>query len=235
VIDNQSETEKTRVATDVPPAKSRTVSRKEREREAHRREILDAAEKVFIAKGYHTATVEQIAQEADFSVGTLYNFFKSKEEMYGKVLEKITSDFRAEFDAQVAEEKDAVLAIENLIRLRLSHFDAHRGFFRVFLQNAPGSSMDPLPALPAQVREMYLYYRMQLSMVFERGMRQGVFRQADPLYLTLCLEGITNASAAFWAQYGTDEALDVRIEKLRDAFFRWIEAVSPPSPPQEKD
>lgn len=205
----------------------RALSRKEREREAHRREILDAAEKVFIARGYHTATVEQIAQEADFSVGTLYNFFKSKEEMYSKVLEKISIDFRADFDAQVVEEGDAVLALENLIRLRLSHFEAHRGFFRVFLETSPGITMDPLPALPSQVREMYLRYRMEVAEVFERGMGAGVFRRADALYLTLCLEGITNAAAAYWAQYGTDETLDVRIEKLREAFFRWVEAVSP--------
>jgi len=213
--------------------RSNILSRKEREREAHRRDILDAAEKVFITKGYHKATVEQIAQEADFSVGTLYNFFKSKEEMYVKVLEKITEDFRGEFEVQVVAERDAVAALQNLIRLRLSHFDAHRGFFRVFLENAPGSQMDPVPALPKQVREMYRNYRMAVRKVFERGMRNKVFRQADPLYLTLCLEGITNAAAAYWAQYGTDETLEVRIEKVRDSFFRWIEAVSPPAGAKE--
>ncbi|MCX5772562.1 MAG: TetR/AcrR family transcriptional regulator [Candidatus Hydrogenedentes bacterium] len=211
-----------------------TVStRKEREREAHRRDILDAAEKVFILRGFHKATVEQIAQEADFSVGTLYNFFKNKEELYIEVLEKITEEFRGDFERNVKGEPDAVRALENLIVLRVMHWDSHRGFFRIFLENAPGSQMDPVPAFPERVREMYRSYLVEVSKVFERGMGQHVFRQADPLYLTLCLEGITNASAAYWAQHGTNEPLEARIEKVRDAFFRWIEAVSPPAGVQE--
>ena len=209
------------------------LSRKEREREGHRRDILDAAEKVFISRGYHKATVEQIAQEADFSVGTLYNFFKNKEEMYIEVLEKITEEFRGDFDRTVKGENDAVRALENLIALRVTHWDSHRGFFRVFLENAPGSQMDPVPAFPEPVREMYRSYLVEVSKVFERGMEQNMFRQADPLYLTLCLEGIANASAAYWVQHGTTEPLEARIDKVRDAFFRWIEAVSPPPGAQE--
>lgn len=217
----------------VARSQSNILSRKEREREAHGRDILDAAEKVFISRGYHKATVEQIAQEADFSVGSLYNFFKNKEELYIKVLEKITEEFGGEFARTVKGEKDAVRALENLIVLRVTHWDSHRGFFRVFLENAPGSQMDPAPAFPERVREMYRSYLVEVSKVFERGMCQKVFRQADPLYLTLCLEGITNASAAYWAQHGTDEPIEARIEKVRDAFFRWIEAVSPPARAQE--
>ncbi len=62
------------------------LPRKERERLAHRREIIGAAERVFARNGHRGSTVEQIAQEAEFAVGTLYNFFKSKEELYEEVL-----------------------------------------------------------------------------------------------------------------------------------------------------
>lgn len=203
------------------------LTRKEREREAHRRDILGAAEKVFISKGYHKATVEQIAQEADFSVGTLYNFFKNKEELYIQVLENITEEMRSGFEQMVKEEPDAVKALANLIGLRLTHWEAHRGFFRIFLENAPGSQMDPMPALPERTREMYRSYLGEVSRVFERGMVQKVFGEADPLYLTLCLEGIINATVAYWAQHGTTQSIEARIEKVRDSFFRWIEAMPP--------
>ena len=63
------------------------MTRKERERERHRREMLEAAERVFVRKGYHDATVEEIAQEAEFAVGTLYNFFKGKDDLYARVVE----------------------------------------------------------------------------------------------------------------------------------------------------
>ena len=65
------------------------MPRRERERAQHRCEILDAAERVFVSKGYEAATVEEIAKGAEFSVGTLYQFFAGKRELYECVIERI--------------------------------------------------------------------------------------------------------------------------------------------------
>jgi AcrR family transcriptional regulator len=57
------------------------VERKEREREARRGAILDAAESIFKAKGFANATMEDIAREAELAKGTIYLYYKSKEEL----------------------------------------------------------------------------------------------------------------------------------------------------------
>ena len=62
--------------------------RKEREREMRRSAIVDAAEKVFFEKGIESATMDEIAEEAELSKGTLYLYFKSKTELYMAVCEK---------------------------------------------------------------------------------------------------------------------------------------------------
>lgn len=56
--------------------------RKERERERRRNEILDAAETVFFEKGAKNATMDDVAEAAELSKGTLYLYFKSREEVY---------------------------------------------------------------------------------------------------------------------------------------------------------
>lgn len=56
--------------------------RKEREKERRRNEIVDAAERVFFSKGLGIATMDDVAAEAELSKGTLYLYFKSKEELY---------------------------------------------------------------------------------------------------------------------------------------------------------
>ncbi len=58
------------------------MERKEREKERRRQEILDAAEKVFFSKGMHHATMDEVAEAAELSKGTLYLYFKSKEELF---------------------------------------------------------------------------------------------------------------------------------------------------------
>ena len=52
--------------------------RKEREKERRRRQILVAAKKIFSKKGFSRATMEDIAEEAELSPGTLYTYFKNK-------------------------------------------------------------------------------------------------------------------------------------------------------------
>ncbi len=62
--------------------------RKEREREQRRNAIVDSAEKVFFEKGIDSATMDDIAEVAELSKGTLYLYFKSKTELYLAVCEK---------------------------------------------------------------------------------------------------------------------------------------------------
>ncbi|NIR14250.1 MAG: helix-turn-helix transcriptional regulator [Desulfobacterales bacterium] len=53
--------------------------RKEREKQMRRRQIIDAAEKVFAEKGFSGATIENIAEQAELSPATLYLYFKNKD------------------------------------------------------------------------------------------------------------------------------------------------------------
>ena len=58
------------------------TSRKQRETELRKQMILEAAEKLFLSNGYEDTTMDEIANDAEFSKGTLYNYFTSKEELY---------------------------------------------------------------------------------------------------------------------------------------------------------
>jgi AcrR family transcriptional regulator len=62
------------------PASSNTLSRRERERQRRRRAMLDAAQSVFAEKGYARATLDEIAERAEFGKGTLYNYFDGGKE-----------------------------------------------------------------------------------------------------------------------------------------------------------
>ena len=59
--------------------------RKEREKERRRQQIIVAAKRVFSEKGFNKATMEDIAKEAELSPGTLYLYFKNKEELYASL------------------------------------------------------------------------------------------------------------------------------------------------------
>ncbi len=68
---------------------SKASLRRQREREQRYYSILNTAEALFVSEGYHSASMEQIAESAEVSVGTLYFYFKNKEDLLLKLLDEI--------------------------------------------------------------------------------------------------------------------------------------------------
>ncbi len=66
--------------------KKPTEIRKEREKEARRDAILNAAANVFSVKGFHDATIDEIAAEAELAKGTLYNYYRDKQDLFVSLL-----------------------------------------------------------------------------------------------------------------------------------------------------
>ncbi len=206
----------------MTPKASELMSRKDRERERHCREILEAAERIFANKGYHATTIEEIAREAQFAVGTIYNLFEGKDDLYTRVIEACVRDFMQRFEEKVLSIEDPEDAIVALIELRLTHFHEHREFIRVIFETSPGSRLDPVHVLPPQLATIHDQYTKAVTNLFEQGISRGTFDDADPLYHTLCLEGIINAFVAYWSRHAPTESLTDRIAKIRREFLERI-------------
>lgn len=74
-------------------ASNPSLSRRERERKRRRQAMLDAARAVFAEKGYADATLDEIAERAEFGKGTLYNYFDGgKEEIFLAVFDEATQE-----------------------------------------------------------------------------------------------------------------------------------------------
>ena len=79
--------------------------RKQRERERRRQQIIVAAKRVFSEKGYSKSTMEDIAREAELSPGTLYLYFKNKDELYASLSLRILQYLTIRLE-DVKKEKD---------------------------------------------------------------------------------------------------------------------------------
>jgi len=102
-----------------------TRERREREKEERRRSILRAAREVFFKNGFHSATVDEVAEQAEVSKGTVYLYFESKETILAHLLLEGLHELKGELErAYVAGE---ALSAEDRLR-RLGR--AYRQFFR---------------------------------------------------------------------------------------------------------
>jgi AcrR family transcriptional regulator len=77
--------------------------RKGRERERRRQDIMVAARRVFSARGYEKATMEDIAREVELSPGTLYLYFKNKDDLYASLNLRVLQFLNVKFDHALAD------------------------------------------------------------------------------------------------------------------------------------
>jgi len=95
--------------------------------------ILDAARTVFSREGYAATSVERIAGEAGIGKGTVYLYFKSKEEMYLAALARDIRVFAGKARQQMESAPTFREKIETFLRVRLEYCRAHEDFLRIYL------------------------------------------------------------------------------------------------------
>ena len=148
-------------------------TRRDRRIVARRTQILEAAEVVFAAKGYHGATTREIAQAADVSEGTLYNYFASKRDLFvGLMISRTDAlvESIAEVRAGSVEGAMAELLAGQFTRMR-----EHR-HFRLFLQEA---RLDP-ELNRTLVQEMLPRISQQVERLMTNLIDARVMRRVDP-------------------------------------------------------
>ena len=200
-------------------ASGERMTRREREKLRHRREILDAAERVFVSKGFDSATVEEIAREAEFSVGAIYTFFRNKEDLCSQVVTKIAEDFLVAFRKDTAAAQGAMEGISKGVEARLRHAQEHGGFLRLLMESRPAGRVTPEGAIPERCQGLYDTYIEELAALLKEAMNEGVLRRLDPLYAALALEGVMNAFFAYWSRNGISMPLDEQLEAVRKSYL----------------
>jgi AcrR family transcriptional regulator len=106
--------------------------RREREKDERREEIIAAAEEIFFKKGLAEATMDDIAEAAELSKGTLYLYYKSKEDLYLAVMLKGMEIMADLFKHAIESDESSIKQIHNLGDAYYQFFEKHREYFRMF-------------------------------------------------------------------------------------------------------
>jgi TetR/AcrR family transcriptional regulator len=157
--------------------------RKEREKGARREEIVNAAEKIFFEKGLAQATMDEIAEAAELSKGTLYLYYKSKEDLYLSVAMKGTEILYQMFLRIIESGEPTIRMIANLGEAYYEYFKSYRNYFRMyyFFENPQVQSQ-----VSGEMMEVCLESDRKLwdlvESVLQRGIDEGLLRKdLDPL------------------------------------------------------
>lgn len=166
------------------------LSRKERERIAKREAILDAARQVFSERGFGKATLDEIAEVAEFGKGTLYNYFKNKEELFVSVIIRGIHRFRIFVENALKDKSTPREKLETYVDASFIFFEEHRQLFSILhteRNNLARSLNDDMFHKFHHEETSFTHY---LSIIFDEGIKAGQFKCIDPSKLAEALFGM---------------------------------------------
>lgn len=147
------------------------ISTKAKNDKYHR--ILEAAVTVFANSGFHESTISQIARAAGVADGTIYLYFKNKDDILVHFFNHKTRQVFARFREEVDQALTAVDKLRNLIRRHLDEFQKDR--FMAVLYQAETHRTNRLAE--EQIREMHKMYLDLIAEIVEQGQVEGSIRR----------------------------------------------------------
>ncbi len=149
---------------------------------AKRRAILDAAQEAFDVRGYEAATMEEVAEKAGVSKGTLYNYFQNKEDLFAKVFSERLSGDQAELEQLIEE---PLPALEKLCRIMdhvFSQLEFYIGSGRLVMELwAHAARQRKEGELAVNIAQTNTQWRKWIEAVLIEGVAGGEFvRRLNP-------------------------------------------------------
>ncbi|MCX5882245.1 MAG: TetR/AcrR family transcriptional regulator [Deltaproteobacteria bacterium] len=181
--------------------------------------ILEAAVKVFAELGFYQSTISQIAREAGVADGTIYLYFKNKDDILVQFFSYKAKQVFDLFREEVSNADNAIEKLRNLVRRHLEEFQRDKNMAIVYQAETHQNSRSVEP----QIREMSKMYLDIVSEIVEQGQADGSMRK--DLYLSLVkrfIVGAVDETINNWLHSGGKYDLVSMADPLIDLFVRGI-------------
>jgi AcrR family transcriptional regulator len=150
-------------------------------KEEKKRQILQASLEVFAQKGYGPTVLDDVAAKANMAKGTLYLYFKDKEDLYINTVLHFFELLEAEIRDNMRPDMDPLELLRSVAASQLKFFVHHKNYIRFSITSLSAGSM----AFRKKLHEpMHARMRKQfdgLTNIFDRGQSEGMFRSDIPV------------------------------------------------------
>jgi AcrR family transcriptional regulator len=192
--------------------------------------LLNAARTVFSREGYAASSVEDVAAEAGIAKGTVYLYFKSKEELYAAALLRDIRTLAGEARAQMAGVSSLREKVETFLRVRVEYCRMHEDFLKIYLAEYGG--MCAKNSISKQMRRLQRDNLRHVASLIEAAMRRQEIRPvpAGPLAAKLfdIARGMAERQLLGWKEFQVRDEIEFATDLL------WRGIANPDRPRRKK-
>lgn len=200
-----------------------TMPRREREKLRQKEELLAAALELFSEKGFHNVSMQEIAQKAEFAVGTLYKFFKDKEDLYKALVRSRAERYHSTLkEILTSDAGDVREVLEKYVAAKTAMLTGGRAILRLYFAETRGASFSLKAGLDQELRRLREDLLDCLAAVFRRGVRKKIFRPLDPHHMAVALESLSNGFLLRWIEDPQRRPHEADVPLILDIFCRGV-------------
>jgi AcrR family transcriptional regulator len=198
------------------------IARKEREFKMRRAEILEQAEKIFAAKGFHNVTMAEIAGASGFSIGSLYQFFAGKENLYTTMVSEKLDLMYGQIREKVKASPDIAGKIRSLIAAHFCFVENNADFCRLFMRGESAALSEVMTAVRGKLLNDYSQHLTFIENVLKIGIKDKFLRPLPPRDMAGALFGLIRSQSVDWMVLPGNMALNSKTDLILDIFLEGV-------------
>ncbi len=197
-----------------------TKDRKEREKEARRNAILEAARPIFFQNGFQATTMDQIAEEAELSKGTLYLYFPSKDDLYGTILLEGLENLHTRLSTACDGNGNWETQLRDLGEAYYRFYLDCKPYFRILflLQHDEFASRISEPLYERCFDEGLACLQI-LARVIQEGIESGDIEPRNPMELAVISWGFLNGTFNLFEEEDSRKLIPTSLDSLVETSF----------------
>lgn len=200
---------------------------KNNRREEKRKRIMQAALKIFSRKGYTPAAVDEVAQEAHIGKGTLYLYFKDKEDLFYNTIMCVIDDLAGTIASEISDDLCPIDSLERLAKLQFEFFSKNRDFFNIHLTILNYNLMSNYTRLfQSLIDKQRALYEFEAGIV-EKGKEEGSIRMdVDTGLIVSSYQGMIHdvVSRMCWSDLSSGFDAEEKAKSIMKVFLEGVGA-----------
>lgn len=192
------------------------LDRTKRRRQTNARaRILKAALEEFSEKGFYNATIDSMAERAGIAKGTVYRYFKTKEQLFNALKEDTITEFVDMATKKISTDDDILTILERVIENYLGFFQENSALFKVIIQEHSDFGREFSEKF---INELILAFP-NLKRRCWKASRDGVLKQMNYFTVFFGMIGFLNGVIHKWLLEGGEASLLSEVETVKEVLF----------------
>jgi len=181
--------------------------------------ILNAAMKLFSETDFHEVTVDEIAHNVGVSKGTLYLYFKNKEDLFFSVIEEKSNELFSRLENSLNNDLPFEEILQNFIKTHLKFFKENKAYFKIIHSEKCRMTMDDhyrMHDLGIKVFNQFLNHTERLV---QAGKKENSIGDIDADIAARGLRGILNSFVFQWIFTNEKISIQKETEQIKNLFL----------------